>query len=95
MSKRWAADRISLVWRTIPRANKKGVQEQLQRLAVGVRRVVGEVVERIPKPSLPKHLKRGTCHPAIDVQLFCCAVLWKTFVDSLSDLKSFVSWTLD
>ena len=44
-------------------------QVHLDGLAVLVRRVFIEVVERITKPGLPEHLQGHACHPAVDIQL--------------------------
>ena len=53
------------------KTRQKHVQEELEGLAVCVRRIVQEIIKGVPKPGLSEHLKRSTCHPAVDVQLFC------------------------
>ena len=43
------------------------VQEELDSFAIGIRRVVGEVVERVPEAGLPQHLQRRSAHPSVDI----------------------------
>ena len=45
----------------------KNVQEELDSFAVGIRRVFGEVVERVPEAGLPQHLQRRSAHPSVDI----------------------------
>ena len=64
----------------------KNVQEELDSFAIGIRRVVGEVVERVPEAGLPKHLERRACHPAVDVHLLSSAILGQTLRNRCLDL---------
>ena len=47
----------------------RNVQEELDSFAVGIRRVVGEVVERVPEAGLPNELERCATHPREHVKL--------------------------
>lgn len=64
------------------------VQEALERLAEGVRRVVHEVVERVPERRLTEHLERRARHPAVDVDDIAPWGARGAVLQGLADLES-------
>ena len=86
----FARDSVGLC--TIQRSRKNRVravdsQERLQRLAVVVRRVRYEVVERVPEPGLSEHLERRASHPPIDVDFFKRIIAGKALIDRIRHLQ--------